>query len=114
MPFLVKLLLPLYDNLGHRFDSSSLVRVRRELTERFGGITAYTRAPAEGTWEDPHGATHRDDVVIIEVMADALDRAWWKDYAAALATRFDQQEMVVRAMAYESLSDTEDGTDERR
>jgi len=77
--------------------------VRRERTARFGGVTAYTRAPAEGTWESPEGAVHRDDVVVVETMAEQLDREWWADYSRELAARFRQQTVIVRALTYESL-----------
>ncbi|WP_232472426.1 MULTISPECIES: hypothetical protein [Deinococcus] len=45
---LVQLLLPLYDHTGRSFDPAQYVRIRQVLTERFGGLTAYTRAPAAG------------------------------------------------------------------
>ena len=102
--FLIQLLLPLYDNDGRQFNAASRSRIRRELTQKFGGVTAYTRAPAEGTWEDADGQTHRDDIVIVEVMTEVLDREWWQSYAADLASRFDQEEVIVRATAFESLS----------
>jgi hypothetical protein len=50
MPYLVQILLPIYDNQGSKLASEFYSRVRSELTERFGGLTAYTRAPAEGLW----------------------------------------------------------------
>ena len=50
MPYLIQLLLPLYDNLGNRFPAKSYATVRSDLAERFGGITAHSRAPAEGLW----------------------------------------------------------------
>ena len=106
MPFLVQLILPLYDNDRRPFSPTEFLRVRRELTERFGGVTAYTRAPAEGFWEDADGHTRRDDVVIVEVMAEMLERDWWAGYTAELAGRFDQEEMVVRAIAFEPLTAT--------
>ena len=104
MPFLVQLILPLYDNQRRPFSPAEFVRVRRELTDQFGGVTAYTRAPAEGFWEDAEGCTHRDDVVIVEAMTDMLDRQWWSDYAAELGKRFAQEEMVVRAIAIDALT----------
>jgi hypothetical protein len=104
MAFLIQLILPLYNNEGRPFDGASIAKVRRELRERFGGVTAYTRAPAEGTWEDPQGRTLHDDVIIIEVMTETLDRKWWNDYSHELALRFDQEEVVVRSMQFESLS----------
>lgn len=45
---LIQLLLPLYDNQGNRFDHAVFDEVQAELTERFGGVTAYLRSPARG------------------------------------------------------------------
>jgi len=81
-----------------------LKQVQTELQEKFGGLTAYTRAPAEGAWEDDRGRTRRDDVVIVEVMTDNLEREWWRNYATELASRFEQEELVVRAMQFEDLT----------
>jgi hypothetical protein len=101
--YLIQIILPLYRRDGGRFDSAAFAAVRRELTAQFGGTTAYTRAPAEGTWEDPGGQVQHDDVIVVEVMAERLDRAWWRRYAAELAGRFEQEALVVRALAFESL-----------
>lgn len=100
---LVQLLLPLRDNDGTPFPRASLDAVRHELTDRFGGVTAHLRAPAAGAWKDDEGDVARDDVVIVEVMADALDRAWWADYRRALESRFRQDEIVIRATPIERL-----------
>jgi hypothetical protein len=78
-------------------------RVRDELTERFGGVTAYRRSPAEGLWKENGGDIIRDDVVIYEVMTTDLDRDWWKEYGDDLARRFRQDQMIIRAMAVERL-----------
>ena len=67
--YLVQILLPLYDNEGHEFEAAEYVRLRHELADRFGGVTAYTRAPARGVWKDETGGTSRDDIVIFEVMS---------------------------------------------
>lgn len=99
---LVQLLLPLRDNDGRPFDPAHHAAVRRELAARFGGLTAYSRAPAEGLWDGPEGRA-RDDVVVYEVMADQLDRSWWRGLRAALERRFEQDEIVVRAHAVERL-----------
>ena len=101
--YLIQLILPLYGGAGQPLGRAAFAAVRRELTDRFGGTTAYTRAPAEGTWEDPGGRVHHDDVIVVEVMTEAIDRAWWRGYAAELARRFDQEALVVRAMPFEAL-----------
>ncbi len=100
---LVQLLLPLRDNAGRPFPSQLFDAVGAELTAHFGGLTAYTRAPAEGTWEGGEGERARDQVVVYEVMADALDRDWWRAFRADLEGRFAQDELVVRAHAIERL-----------
>jgi hypothetical protein len=99
----VQILLPVYDNEGRAFGREAFARVREELTERFGGVTAHLRSPAEGAWRDPAGGVDRDDVVILEVMADELDRGWWAEYKAELEERFRQDEVVVRATEMERL-----------
>ena len=103
MPFVIQLLLPLYDNNRQSFSPHEFARVRRELTDRFGGVTAYTRSPAEGFWEDDDGQTRRDDVIIVEVMVEEIERTWWGAYGTEVADRFAQKEMVIRAIPFESL-----------
>jgi len=96
--FLVQILLPLYDNEGHAFEPSDYVQLRSELADRFGGVTAYTRAPARGVWKDDTGETTRDDIVIFEVMTEELDRSWWSGFRRNLERRFRQDTVIVRAL----------------
>jgi hypothetical protein len=100
---LVELLLPLYDNEGRRFVAGDFDRVRDELAEAFGGVTAFRRAPAEGVWKETDGEVSQDRVVIFEVMAEELDRAWWSKYRAELERRFRQEVVVIRATEFEQL-----------
>ena len=94
---LVQILLPLRGPKGNAFPHAEYSRVAEELTEQFGGMTAYTRAPASGLWQERDGETTRDDIVVYEVMVDELDTAWWSGYRRTLEGRFAQQELVVRA-----------------
>lgn len=94
--FLIQILLPLYDNSGNPFPQSEYLRVRNELTERFGGITTYVRSPAVGLWKGTRTKTIHDDIVIYEVMTEQLDRPWWREYRETLATRFLQDMLIVR------------------
>ena len=100
---LVQLLLPLSDASGSHFERRYYDDVARELTEAFGGVTAYTRAPATGLWEPEPGRMTRDDVVVYEVMTETLDTAWWARYRRELEKRFAQDEVVVRAMEMRRL-----------
>jgi len=101
--YLVQMLLPLYDRSGQKFSQEHFSAVREELTQRYGGMTAYLRSPADGTWREPGGGIDRDEMVMCEVMVEELDRAWWSTYRKQLERRFDQAELVVRASALEKL-----------
>ncbi len=78
---------------------------RRELADRFNGLTAYLRSPANGSWTAPDGHTEQDDVVMVEIVTETFDRAWWRTYAATLATRFDQESIHVRAVRVDLLDE---------
>jgi hypothetical protein len=99
---LVQILLPTRANDGRPFGSEPFAAVRAELTDVFGGVTAYQRAPATGLWEEGDDVV-RDDIVVYEVMAETLDRAWWRAYKRTLEQRFQQDEVVIRALAMERL-----------
>jgi len=94
---LVQILLPV---VGQR---DAFDEVMHELTERFGGVTAYTRAPASGRWKNPSADTERDDIIVVEVMVEELDKPWWARYRRSLEKRLRQKELVVRAHAIVSL-----------
>jgi len=94
--YLIQILLPLFDNGGNHFDASLYADIRRELNGRFGGLTAFSRAPAEGLWQDD-GQTKHDDIIVMEVMAEGVDTEWWRAYRKSLETRFRQDVIVIRA-----------------
>ena len=99
----IQFLLPLRDNEGQPFARSDFERVRTELTERFGGVTAFLQSPAAGAWKEDGAHTVRDELVLYELMTDTLDRAWWKAYREDLERRFRQKALVVRALSAEPL-----------
>jgi hypothetical protein len=99
---LVQLLLPLCDNSGQAFPPETHAAVSHALVERFGGVTAYSRAPAEGVWEEGRSRM-RDEVIVVEVMVDELDRGWWRSFREGLERAFRQEELVVRALPIQRL-----------
>jgi hypothetical protein len=93
---LVQILLPLADNQGNAFSKDAFQAIQTELSDRFGGLTAYTRAPARGIWTK--GADQaKDDIVVIEVMIESIDADWWKTFKARLERELRQEEVVIRA-----------------
>lgn len=102
--YLVQILLPTHDNDGRRFERALFDTVRAELTERFGGVTAFVQSPALGLWRDEErGTTTRDQMVLVEVMTARLSRTWWRRYRRELQARFRQDAIVARALAYTAL-----------
>jgi hypothetical protein len=102
MCYVVQIFVPLADNAGLPFPDEVLRRIQKDLYDHFGGLTAYNRAPAEGVWRGG-GAETKDDLIIVEVMADKLDRDWWRDFRTSVERLLKQDELVVRAHAIERL-----------
>lgn len=101
--YLIQLLLPALVSQGDEPASGPVSQTRHELTETFGGLTAYLRAPAVGVWTSPEGGRAQDEVVMVEVVAERFDRAWWRDYTQRLARRFAQEAIHVRALQVDVL-----------
>ena len=93
---LIQILLPLRDNSGHALPPELFRDIREELTARFKGLTVYSRAPAVGLWK-PRKGTRRDEIIVYEVMAQTLEKAWWKEYRVRLQNLFRQESVVIRA-----------------
>ena len=100
---LIQILLPIRDNLGRPIDRSQFQDLRQRLIERYGGLTAYVRSPAEGLWKDEKDKTIHDEVVLLEVMVEVVDRAWWHGFREEITARFGQQDLVIRAQPMELL-----------
>lgn len=100
--YCIQILLPLRHGDGRPVERAELEEVKATLAERYGGVTAYLQSPAEGLWDNGAGR-EADRVVVIEVMAEALDGGAWTEFQAELERRFQQEEVVVRAQTIERL-----------
>ena len=96
---LIQILLP--RKSGDPASDGRFAATRAELVEKFEGITAYLRAPAQGAWVAPDGRLEHDEIVMVEVLAGSFDRGWWGAYARTLAERFGEQEIHIRALSAE-------------
>lgn len=103
MSHLVQILLPLRKRDGSDVPAAWFAEVRDELTQRFGGVTAYSRSPATGLWKNTAAEVEREQVIMVEVVVDAFNRDWWTRYRDRLAQRFDQEEIHARAIAIERI-----------
>ena len=96
--YLFQILLPVYGNDGRRIARATFDSAAEDLAHDFGGLTAYVRAPARGLWRQRGGRLQRDDIVVYEVMAKALQRREWRARRSRLQKLFRQKQIVVRAL----------------
>jgi len=99
--WLIQLLLPTRDNQKQPIAGHHFAGVQAKLAEQFGGVTAYQRSPASGLWKGCDGAVDGDEVVMVEVQAEVLDREWWRAYR--LDREFRQDTILMRAMRIETM-----------
>ena len=100
---LVQILLPVYGNDGEPLLHSTYDSIREELVTKFGGLTAFTQSPAEGIWAPEDKQAQRDEVIMIEVMTEELDKGWWTVYRKTLEKRLKQESVVVRSLTMQAL-----------
>jgi hypothetical protein len=94
--YLFEIFLPLTLNDGTKQPVELFARVREELIERFGGVTAFIRSPAKGVWQLEENERTEDEIVIYEVMSESVDQLWWQTYKREIEQRFQQQELLIR------------------
>ncbi|MCO6389347.1 hypothetical protein [Aliihoeflea sp. 40Bstr573] len=99
---IVEVFLPLDTGSGVPIDPDVIEGIIGGLADRFGGATAFTRAPAEGLWKET-GSIEKDRILIIEVMVDELDEAWWKTYRSRLEAEFEQDEVMIRVTSCRTI-----------
>lgn len=94
--FVVELFLPLQTSDGEPVPATTFDRIKSELTDRFGGVTAFLRSPADGAWKPSKGSVVHDQVAIFEVMVNDVDTAWWHDYRRSLEVELQQERILAR------------------
>ncbi len=97
---LIEILLPLRDENGEPFPAAYYDDLA--ITDTFGGVTSFLRSPAEVRWHGG-GAMQREDIAVMEVMANSLDRTWWRALRDELQAKFRQEELIVRCHDIELL-----------
>ena len=100
---LIHLLLPLYDNNHRQIAPQQFQAVRNELTEKFGGLTAFVRSPAVGLWKEDDEKINRDEVIMFEIVSEQLNQDWWQTYREKLEADFRQNEILIWAVEVTKL-----------
>ena len=93
---LVQILLPTRMGNGQPVTQARFEELLQELTNKFGGVTSFVRAPGQGLWNSG-GDVERDNIALIEVMTDEIDPPFWEAFRRKLERELAQQEIVIRA-----------------
>jgi hypothetical protein len=99
---LVQILLPKETGGGEPVSRQWFENLLKELTGRFGGATSFLRSPGEGLWQKG-GEKEWDSIAVIEVMAEELDKAYWRSLRERLERELMQNEIVIRAEGIQLL-----------
>ena len=86
----VQILLPTRTGNGKPVTQARFEELLRELTNKFGGLTSFVRAPGRGLW-NRGGDVEQDNIAVIEVMTDRSILRSGRPSAASL------REIVIRA-----------------
>lgn len=101
---LIEIYLPLNSNDGAPQPAELFGRVREQLIDHFGGVTAFSRNPAKGISLQEDNERSEDDIIIYEVMVETVDRAWWRSYKRLLELLFQQEEILIRIYAVDLIN----------
>lgn len=93
---LVQVLLPKEAGTGQPIPKYWFDGFLKELTDEFGGVTSFLRAPGQGLWQGGRG-TEKDSIAVVEVMVDRLDPAFWRLLRERVERELSQDEIVIRA-----------------
>lgn len=92
----IEVFIPLHDQDGIPFPGYLYQHICKQIIKDFGGVTAYTRAPAIGIWEDREHQEVKDDIVIFEIMVSEIDYSYWRQFKKKLVVQFGQKELIIR------------------
>jgi hypothetical protein len=100
--YLVQILLPTRTGNGQPVTQARFEELLQELTNKFGGVTSFVRAPGQGLWNSGEDV-ERDNIAVIEVMTDEIDPPFWQAFRRKLERELAQQEIVIRAQQVNRL-----------
>lgn len=90
------LFLPLNDNNGRQIENTQLQQAQQTVLSYAGGLTQL--APATGMWVGRTGVVYRDQMRPIMVVTTSPEAEnWFTQWAAQLATLFQQEEIFLLA-----------------
>ncbi len=100
--FLVEIFIP-RSVLEAEPNRKQVEQLKVEFTNKFGGVTSYLRASADGLWVNGEGKIERDEIGVLEVMVEKIDKDWWRQLRKRLEMDMKQEQILIRSRAVELL-----------
>lgn len=94
--YLMQIFVPYGNSADGALREEPYMNLKQELTDRFGGVTVYSRAPVKGIWKPAPGQQEADDMIIYEVLLGKPDMSYWSSLKSRLEYIFQQQEILMR------------------
>lgn len=85
-----------------RISKKILEALAFELSQSFGGATAYLRSPALGLWKK-RTKLDREQILVFEVMVTRLQRREWAKRRLAWQKMFRQEKLLIRSLEIDIL-----------
>ncbi|MHA4896281.1 inorganic diphosphatase [Pedobacter sp. PWIIR3] len=95
---LIQLQVPVYDVEGKRFPKRHFTQLHQQLTDKFGGLTVYSRSIANGFGNQDEGPTVKEKILVYEVMAENVELDFWKKLKASLMKKFEQDDLMMSSV----------------
>jgi inorganic pyrophosphatase len=90
----IELFIPVYTKNGKPFPKKHYTNLHQKLTEKFGGLTMYSRVPVTGFWKENSKTTLKEDIIVYEVLAAEIDDKFWTKLKAWVLKAFNQEEII--------------------
>ena len=95
---IVNIYLPQVNNAGLAFNEDIYLSIRKELIQKFGGLTQYDQVPAIGYWkENADKPISKDLMIHYEVICSTLTKKYWEEFRQRLEKIFQQTQILIVA-----------------
>ena len=95
---IVNIYLPQVNNAGLAFNEDIYLSIRKELIQKFGGLTQYDQVPAIGYWKENADKPISQDLVIhYEVICNTINKKYWAGFRQRLEMTFQQTQILIVA-----------------
>ncbi|MFD0941497.1 inorganic diphosphatase [Pedobacter boryungensis] len=99
----IELFIPVYNKKGKPFPKKYYTNLHQKLTDKFGGLTMYSRVPVIGFWKENTANTVKENIIVYEVLATEIDDKFWSKLKKWILKTFAQEEIIIHISSVSSI-----------